>query len=149
MREGMAEIALPFRVVIELERGLAQLDAVRESEKELNPIVFEPAVNYMLLRNAEAITKEIARFNKLDRDAAHEVKFFDGMEATPANSIIAAAYQRKRAELLDTEAKFDLTRIKLDDLLKRPEEIKKSKRNPIPQSVLNRLAPMIEEREVA
>jgi hypothetical protein len=145
----MAEIVLPFRVLIELERGLAQLDAVREGEKELNPICFETAVSYTLLRNAEAIAKEIALFNKLDRDAAAALKFFDGMPVTPENSAIAAAYQSKRAELLDTEAKVELTRVKLDDLLKRPEEIKKSKRNPIPQSVLNRLAPMIEEREAA
>lgn len=145
----MAEaVTVTFRQLLEMERALAQLDAIRESEKEFVPIQFDTKTSYRLMRNAEAVAKERARFDKLDREAAKSAGFVEGMAANDENAKKCDDYQHRRGALLDNEIKVELVRLKIEELLNRPEEYKKSKRNPVPQSVLNRLAPMIEEGEL-
>lgn len=153
---AMAEsIDLTRRQLLELSHGLKQLDAIRESEKDVVPLMFDAKVSYRLMRTAEAVEKEKARFEKLDRLAARDAGFFEGMAAKNAdgspheeNAKKADAYQHKRAELLDEVVTLEgIFRVSVEQLLSRPEEFRKSKRNPVPQSVLNRLAPMLEEGE--
>ncbi len=147
MTRVVPELTIAFRQLIELESGLRQLDAIRESEDALVPLMFETKVSYKLMRTAEVVAKERSRFDKLDRQAAKDAGYFDGMTANEANAAKADSYQRKRAEILDTEIKVELATLKIEELLNRPEEFKKSKRNPVPQSVLARLAPIIERED--
>ncbi len=140
-------VTITFRQLIDLERGLSQLDAIRENEKELVPLMFETNVSYRLMRDAEVVAKDRARFDKLDRQAAKDAGFFEGMTANDVNAAKADAYQRARAEILDTEITVELATVTIEELVNRPEEFKKSKRNPVPQSVLARLAPIIERKD--
>lgn len=143
----MAEtIEITRRQLLELSRGSQQLDAIRESEKDLVPLLFDHKVAYRLMRNSTVVEREVAIFNKLDRDAAKACGFYENMVVNDENARKADEYQRKRAELLDETVKLEgIFLIKIEELLNRPEEFKKSKRNPVPQSVLARLAPIIAE----
>ncbi len=150
-------ITITFRQLLDLSVGLKQLDAIKESDKEFVPIAFDSKVSYRLMRTSEVVEKDRARFEKLDREAARAAGFFEGMTAkhvdgTPheENAQKADAYQHRRANLLDQEVKLEgVFFVTIEQLLGRPEEYKKSKRNPIPQSVISRLAPIITVEDVS
>ncbi len=146
-------ITLSFRQLIELSTGLKQLDAIKESDKDVVPLAFDFTTSYRLMRNSIVVERERAIFEKMDREAAKAAGFFDGMAAKNAdgsaneeNAKKADDYQHRRANLLDGEVKLDgIMPVTVEQLLTRPEEFKKSKRNPVPQSVIHRLAPILEE----
>jgi hypothetical protein len=145
----MAEpVKLTRRQLLELSQGLKQLDAIRENEKDLVPLQFDSKVSYRLMRTSAAVEREKALFEKLDRQAAKDAGFFEGLAANEENAKKADAYHHKRADLLDEEVSLEgVMLVSVDQLLIRPEDFKKSKRNPVPQSVLNRLAPILEEQD--
>ena len=145
----MAEsISITRRQLIELSTGLKQLDCIRETEKELVPLQFDTKTAYRLMRTSVAVERERALFDQLDRLASKEAGFYEGMAANEESAQKADAYQRKRAGLLDEEVELEgILLVTLAQLLERPEEFRKSKRNPIPQSVINRLAHIIETQE--
>lgn len=162
LAKAVAEtVTVTRRQLIELSQGLKQLDFIRENEKELVPLQFDQKVSYRLMRSSVVIERERALFDKLDRTAAKDAGFYEHMQVIPSkdagpaeraacdeNARKADAYQQKRADLLDEEVKLEgVMLVTVEQLLVRPEEFKKSKRNPVPQSVLNRLAPIVEEEE--
>lgn len=139
-------ITLTRRQLLELSQGLKQLDAIRENEKDLVPLAFDTKVSYRLMRSSVVVEREKALFDKLDRQAAKDAGFFEGMAANDESAKKADEYNRRRADILDEEVKIEgVMLVSVEQLLSRPEEFKKSKRNPVPQSVLNRLAPILEE----
>ncbi len=148
-------ISLTFRQLLELSTGLKQLDATKEGEKDIVPLAFDFTTSYRLMRNSQIVERERAIFEKMDRDAAKAAGFFEGMAAKNAdgspheeNARKADDYLRRRAALLDGEVKLEgIMLVSVEQLFSRPEEFRKSKRNAVPQSVLNRLAPILTVEE--
>lgn len=150
-------------VLLRLEEGLRQLDAVREDKDKLVGFEFETKPSYRLMRGSVAALRAKAAFDMADQRlrATHEV--YEGMlisyppdtkptadqlDAAAANAKKVDAYQRARAVLLNQEADVDgALMMTLDQLFNRPESDPKktARRNPIPQSVIAKLAPIIEE----
>lgn len=157
-------VTLTRRRLLEVSQGQKQLDAIRENDKEFIQLQFDSKVAYRLMRTSVVVEREKALFDKLDRMAAQEAGFYEHMQVIPsndagpeeramcdANARKADAYQRARAELLDEEVTIDgVMLVSVKQLLERPEEDRKTKsrRNPVPQSVINKLAPILQEEDV-
>ncbi len=149
---GLNNMSDPFtitnRQLLELEIGLRQLDAVREGKDQVVALVFDPKTIYRLMKNSVVVEREKVGFDRADRAAAKTAGYFAGMQANEANARKADDYQRARAELLDQEVELTgILKIKLESLLTRPIEDPKvkPKLNAVPQSVINRLAPILED----
>lgn len=146
----MAEsLKITARRLLELDRGLKQLDAIREDDKKVIALEFDAKTAYRLMRTGIAVEREVAVFARLDRQAAKDAGFFEGMAVSEENAKKADAYNRARADLLDQEIELEgAMLVSMDDLLNRPTEDPKTKkplRNPVPMSVIARLAPIIQE----
>lgn len=141
------------RQLLELELGLRQLDAIRggEEKEKFVAIEFDAKTSYRLMRNRVFIEPAKMAFDKADRAAAKDAGYYEGMSVNDENAKKADAYQQRRADLLDEEIEVDgLMLVTVENLLNRPEEdpkTKKPKRNPVPQSVIARLAPILKVEE--
>lgn len=153
----MAEkLTLPMRKVLELRRGLNSLDAVKAGkEGEVVPLDFDPKTRYRLMKNAAIVEREALIFDKMDRGFAEQSGAYDGMEKNDANAAKMDAYKRKLEEALDQNVDLDgLLFVRMEDLLFRPlpsdaKPTDKRKSNPVPQSVLHKLMPIIVEEDAS
>lgn len=145
----MAEkLNLTLRDVQRLRRSLNSLDAIKSDvDGRVVHLDFTMPVRVALMQNAAAVEREGLMIDRLDRELAGEVGVFDGMEKTDANGRLLDAYRRKLETMLDQPVEIELTRVTLTALLTRSgaDPKKPQQLNPIPQSVLYGLAPMIAE----
>ncbi len=118
----MAEkLTLTLRDVQRLRRALNSLDAIKSDVDGREGLIVD----------------------RLDRELAQKIGVFEGMEKTDANGRLMDSYRREFEAMLDQTAEIELQTVKLPELLARPGDPKKQ--NPIPQSVLYGLMPIIQE----
>ncbi len=145
----MAEkLNLTLRVVQRLRRSLNCLDAIKSDvDGRVTHLDFSMPVRVALMRNAAAVEVAGLVVDRLDRELAEEIGVFEGMEKNDANGRLMDVYRRKLETLLDQTTDVELVTVKLGDLLTRSgaDPKKPAQLNPIPQSVLYGLAPIIAE----
>jgi hypothetical protein len=136
------------RQLLDLRRGLNSLDAVKAGKDgEVIPLEFEIKTRARLMTNAVRFEPHALAYDKLDRAIALEAGVYEGMEKTAANGQRLDVYRRKIEELLDQPVEVDgVLFVRMSDLLSRPPGADgKRATNPVPQSVLIKLAPIITE----
>lgn len=130
----------PIRAWLNVRQGLASVDAAKEGDA-IVAMDYAITTRLTLLRNAELLERELAAYDKLDRELAAKWGVAVGMELNEVTAQKIAGYLKDQGEAKDSELEIGITKIKLESLLKRPD----GKSNRIPQSVLHRLAPIIED----
>lgn len=144
----MAEpLTVSNRALAALLRGLGSLDAIREGEC-LVGFEFAKDVKWLLMVAAVEAERAFEPYRRMDRKTASKFDIFDGMESSPENARHLSQYNAEMETLRDQEVTIDkMPRFKLDELLNRPccDDKKVGRMNPIPQSVLVNLAPILEE----
>lgn len=145
----MAEkLNITNRQLLDLRRGLKSLDAVKAGKDgEIVPLEFDIKTRSRLMTAAVKIEPHALAYDKLDRAISLETGVYEGMEKTDANGLRLDGYRRKIEELLDQPVEIDgILFVTLSDILNRPPGIDgKRAANPVPQSVLIKLAPIIAE----
>lgn len=134
------KLSLPIRAWLNVRQGLASVDAVKEGDSII-AMDYVIATRLTLLRNAELLERELAAYDKLDRELAAKWGVAQGMELTAETAPKIAGYLKDQGEAKDSELEIGITKIKLLSLLTRPD----GKANRLPQSVLHRLAPILED----
>jgi hypothetical protein len=149
------ELTLTNRQLLALRSGLNSLDAIKNGKDgEFIPLEFESVIRNRLMRAEAVVASAALVYDKTDRKLAEEAGVFDGMDRNDANGRKMDAYKRKIEAVLDEEVKLvGIVRIKLHELLHKPlghdqKPNDRARLNPIPQSVLYKLAPIIEEEAV-
>lgn len=151
----MAEpIDISIRDLLSLRRGLHSLDAVKSGkEGEITLLVFGPLTRRKLLRAYHAVEREALMHEEWERKTQKDLGVYDGMPINDENAKKMDAYKRAVVEALDEHVELSgLSRIKLDDLCYQPLPLnakphEKPALNPVQQSVLHALWPIIEEGE--
>jgi hypothetical protein len=131
--------------------GLMSLDGVRTGKDELVAFEFSRGTHSTLAEVYVAVERALMAFNVFDRACQKRHGVYDGMPTTSENAAKLAAYTDEIEAEKDAEVKLpDFPRIKLSELLTRPAAPgdrpgRAPANNPIPQSVLNRLWPIIDD----
>lgn len=133
-------VTFSLRTWLDIHRGLNSLDATKEGQ-DIISLDYDPATRMLILRNAEAINREKVLFDRIDREKASTHQVVEGMEVTVENAARVDAYRREVEAAKDVEVEIAVTKISLAKLLRRPD----GKTNRPAQSVLNRLAPILED----
>ncbi len=149
----MAEpIDITIRDLLILRRGLNSLDAVKSGkEGEIELLEFGPLTRRKLMRASMAVETEARLHEQWERDTQKKFGVYHGMAVNDANAKLIDEYKRVEAEALGESVTLaGVTRIKLDDLCYKPLALNakagdKPVLNPIQQSVLHALWPIIEE----
>lgn len=136
----MPNVTFSLRTWLDIHRGLNSLDATKEGQ-DIISLDYDPATRMLILRNAEAINREKVLFDRIDREKASVHQVVEGMEVTVENAARVDAYRREVEAAKDVEVEIAVTKISLAKLLRRPD----GKANRPAQSVLNRLAPILED----
>lgn len=142
-------LKITYRELLALHTGLNGLDGARSGKEEITPFEFDIATRLLLLRASADIMRQKVVFDILDRKTAEECGVYDGMEKTDANAKKLDAYQRKVEEAKDQSTDISVEKIALSALLNKPLTDDEKRRgasprqNPIPQSVINRLFPIL------
>lgn len=146
----MAEkLKMTVKQLLDLRAGLNSLDAVRTvregHEVEVTPFDFDTKTRYALMKNAQAVEREAFLIDKLDQAVLNELGVYDQMPKTPESAQKVAQVNARISASRQMEIEVDgLFMLNLSALLYRPVgEDKKLKTNVIPQSAINRLAPII------
>ena len=138
-------ITLPVRRILELYRALNSLDAVKQGHDEIVPLEFSGLVRAKIVANCVTLDPLVRAHETTDRllSKQHGV-IVDQKGDTPDSAQAMDAYLRSVHEALDLQRDVALERIRLVDILRRPGDPKNQKLNPVPQSVINRLAPILD-----
>jgi hypothetical protein len=139
-----ATVAFTVRTVLDLSRALNSLDAVKVGKDEIVALEFTGATRAKIMANVVAMDPIKLAHEATDRALAKQHGVFAGMGDSPENFAKADAYRRAVEEALDFLREISIERIHLSALLNRPGDGKTIKLNPVPQSLLNRLAPILE-----
>lgn len=139
------------RALVKLDEALYCLDASRTGKDEVVPFVFSPKVSWALAKNAVLVERAKLAFDKAVRAQAKTLKIAPGEsikageEVSPEKRERFAAFTDAIEELRDQEVEISgLIYIKLEDLIEQPAAgDAKAKQNTIPQSVRNKLVPII------
>jgi hypothetical protein len=143
-----ATVTLTKRRLKDLLVGLMSLDAVRSSKDEIAGFEFSRQTHSALAEIYVGAERALQAFNVFDRACQKRHGVYDGMPTTSENVEKLAAYTAEIEEEKDTTVDLgDFQRIKLSALLTAParDGDKKPRTNAIPQSVLNRLWPIIDD----
>lgn len=143
-----APLEVTNQKLLQLHRGLNSLDAVREGRDEMIGFEFTRDVKWRLTVAAVLVDNAREAFDRVDRETAKKSGTYDGMERSDENGKKKAAYDEAMQSVLDQKVTIpDMPRFTLAELLDRPpcEDKKARKINPIAQSTLKNLAPIIEE----
>lgn len=151
----MAEpIDISIRDLLILRRGLNQLDAVKSGKDgEITLLLFSPQTRRKLLRIHHAVEREALMHEEWERKTQKDLGIYDGLPINDENAKKMDAYKRAVFEALEEHVELaGIGRIKLDDICYQPlspnaKPNEKPALNPIQQSVLNALWPIIEEEE--
>lgn len=144
-----SNLTVANRQLVALCRGLASLDAVKEGVSELIGFVFVRDVQWRLVLAAVAAGGAKLAYDKIDKATAAEHGVFDGMAENDANARALDSYRRAMEDILDKEVTIaDMPRFTLAELLDRPptDDKRARKTNPITQSTLHNLAPILTEK---
>lgn len=133
-------LSIPIRAWLDVRRGLNSVDAATEGTAII-AMDYAITTRLTLLRNAELLERDLAAYDKLDRELAAKWGVATGMELNEVTAQKIAGYLKDQGEAKDSELEIGITKIKLASLLTRPD----GKGNRLPQSVLHRLAPIIED----
>jgi hypothetical protein len=139
-------LKMSVRSAVKVAEGLDQLDGAKTDGKDgVVMFRFSPKISFNLSKNAVLFEREKIAFEKTQRRLAREAGVVLGEEITDKNRAAIFAFHEalEAAKDADTEISGVLC-LRLADLLDQPVSEKK---NPIPQSVLNKLVPIIQEDE--
>lgn len=137
-------IKLTVRQCLEIHRALNSLDAVRSGKDELIAMEFTGVIRAKLMANAQALEPIRFAHEATDRALAKQHGVYQGIEESPENARKVDAYKRAVEDALDLEVEVQMHRIALTALLNRPGDGKTIRTNPVPQSLLNKLAPILD-----
>jgi hypothetical protein len=137
-------IELTVRQFLEIYRALNSLDAVRSGKDELIALEFTGVTRAKLMANSQALEPMRLAHEAADRALAAQHGVHQGMGESPENASKVDAYKRAVEDALDLKCEVGLHRIALTALLNRLGDGKTIRTNPVPQSLLNRLAPILD-----
>ncbi len=156
MARAMAEtLKLPLRDVLTLCEALSSLDGSRQGKDEINIFEFEPKVSWALAKNAGIVAPHKVAFEKACRQQAKQARVAPGESIKAGEEVPLEKRERfdQLTEAIETlkDEPTELSGIlflKLADLRNKPKDKDGDVgRNAIPQSVINKLAPLIREDE--
>jgi len=135
---------LTVRALLGLHRAFNSLDAVRSGKDEIVILEFSGSTRAKIMANfaeLEAI-KEI--HDATDRALAKQHGVVAGMDENAENGARLDAYRRALIDAANETREVHLHRIALSALLNKPGDGKTIRLNPVPQSVLNLLTPILD-----
>ena len=144
MADAMVEtVKLTVRRIADLQRALNSLDAVRQGKDEIVPLEFSGATRARLMASAMTVAQVMAVHDATERALAKQFGVYADMPKNAETAITMDDYRRAVEEALDEEREIDIVKIKLDALLNKPGDGKTVRMNLVPQSVINKLAPIL------
>lgn len=145
----MAEaLKLRYRDLLRLHSALNSLDGIRTGKEELVVFEFSTNVKWNISKNTVILNRAREEYDHRERHAMKEHGVFDGMDKNSANMMKLAAWNEEMEEHKDREVELlGVLLFSRADLLTRPpgEDRKPRPDNPIPNSVLTGLAPLLKD----
>lgn len=141
----LAPLTITNRQLIELDRGLSSLDAIRSGRDEIINFEFSDDTKYAIVHAAVVVRRAKETYDAFARAKAAELGVYEGLEKTQENALkvrdLNAALEAAKEKPVTLDG---ITPIKASDLLARPGDPKKPAKNNIPSSVLTNLWPILE-----
>ncbi len=134
------------RELRKLHQGLSSLDGIRQGSNEVIGFVFDSKTKLALMHNTIAVERAKEALDRVEQKSLKEKGIYDGVERTP-ETIKKLGEHMQMIETLNDEIVdlAGLREIKASEILNQPQCDAKApcKCNPIPQSVLTQLRPIL------